>query len=267
MGNSQSVCIEIAPRALSFTHCCCYCCCPPLCLSSPVAVDFFVMSKCPDAVFCEQTFAAGIASVISIVDLNLNYIANETATPREFVCRHGPGECTGDMQQLCAKELDTTTPTEGDLPVWFQFVLCQSNNSAAIPSNAQQCAEQVGLDWGNLQYCVENNGPELLAASTQRRQPGNANESISCTVELNRQFFCQHNSQWVGCSEGNTSEDLSAAICARYTGAKKPIACEPVRREAKGDEETLEAQEQAAELQLAESIIDRANAQSAEERA
>ena len=232
---------------------------PSLCVS--VAVDFFVMSKCPDAVFCEQTFAAGLAPVISIVELSLNYIANESApNSGAFVCRHGPGECTGDMQQLCAKELDTSQPAEGDLPVWFQFALCQSNSSASIPANGQACAEEVGLDWNNMQYCVSNNGPELLAASIQRRHAGNANESISCTVELDRQFWCQHNGGWVGCSEGNTADDLTAAICNRYAGQKKPIACEPVATHA--DEQASEEKD-AWEL-AAESFSDRVNAQAVE---
>lgn len=71
-----------------------------------VVVDFYVMAKCPDAVFCELNFLPGISAVASIIDLNINYIANETEPGSgQFECRHGPGECTGDIQQLCVRAI------------------------------------------------------------------------------------------------------------------------------------------------------------------
>ena len=42
-----------------------------------VEVDFFVMSRCPDAQVCEEAFAETINEVGSIVDLRVNYIGKQ----------------------------------------------------------------------------------------------------------------------------------------------------------------------------------------------
>ena len=202
---------------------------PPVASADPgaVAVDFFVMSRCPDAVFCESWFAPALAAVSSIVDLRLNYIANETA-PGVFVCRHGPAECEGDMQQLCARQhappQKQQRRDDGSNPVWFDFALCQSNSSKLIPTNGASCAASVGLDFSTIDSCVQGGeGASLLSASAARRT--NANESISCTINLNEQFYCQHNGDWVGCTEGTSPDEMVAAVCKRYTGTNPPQAC------------------------------------------
>jgi hypothetical protein len=197
--------------------------------SSPgkVQVDFFVMARCPDAQFCEQNFAEGIQAVASIIDLNLNYIANVSSTGA-FTCRHGPDECTGDMQQLCVREsLDGAAAPTGE-PLFFDFALCQSQTRYNIPANGEACNQQAqtGLDWNVVETCVNGTlGAKLLDASIARMVPG-TNDSISCTINLNTEFWCQHNDDWFGCTEGTTTQAFVAAVCERYTGSSPPTACQ-----------------------------------------
>ncbi len=51
-----------------------------------MAVDFFVMSKCPDAQVCEVAFFPALFKISSIVNLTMNYIATETSPGQ--VCAH-----------------------------------------------------------------------------------------------------------------------------------------------------------------------------------
>lgn len=59
-----------------------------------------------------------------------------------MTCKHGPDECAGNVQQLCAAKYAPTT-------LWWEFVQCQNFHSQEIgkPGLALQCAEAVGIDW------------------------------------------------------------------------------------------------------------------------
>ena len=45
---------------------------------------------------------------------------------------HGPGECTGDMQQLCARAVSASNTSTA----WLNFADCQSTDQSNIPDNA-----------------------------------------------------------------------------------------------------------------------------------
>jgi len=160
------------------------------------------------------------------------YIANETAPGSgEFICMHGPTECAGDMQQLCARAHDNSTVSLGRNPRWFEFVLCQDQDPQNIPDNGQYCAQTVGLDWDTIAECMsDGEGASLLSKSAASRS--GRNQSVSCTIYLDDKMWCQHNGVWVDCEEGTESEDMTAAVCKRYTGTNPPPACNEARKRA-----------------------------------
>lgn len=193
-------------------------------LDGRVAVDFYVMSRCPDAVACEQTFLSSLQEVKDLIKLDINYIA--TQNNNQFQCLHGPNECAGNMQQLCAHVFYP------QLTQWTNFVLCQSNSSHSIPDNGMACAQSAGLDYNVIDNCVKKFGPTLLSQSIGYSNA--ANETVSCTVNLNKQFWCQHNGGWVDCAEGTTGIDIISAVCNRYVGsAPLPYICEPIAKKKK----------------------------------
>ena len=58
-------------------------------------------------------------------------------------CKHGPVECAGNVQELCAiKYTDRST--------WWRFVQCQNfegRYGVGKPETALKCAKAVGIDW------------------------------------------------------------------------------------------------------------------------
>lgn len=125
--------------------------------SEPVEVVAYVMSKCPYA-------AEALASLVPVarafgegVALRLEYVGRDE--DGELASMHGEGEVTGDMLQLCAREVAGYGP-------WLDFLECQVGTFEAIPEGWEACAAQAGVDADRLRLCVDGGvGHQLLAAS------------------------------------------------------------------------------------------------------
>ncbi|KAJ7507799.1 hypothetical protein B0H11DRAFT_1968697 [Mycena galericulata] len=108
-----------------------------------VPVELGVMSRCPDALLCESVFDQVLQKVGSKMDLSLVYVANLNSTEPDFgiTCMHGPGECAGNVQQLCAARYSTK---------WWEFIQCQNHQGrfqVGVPDVALRCAQETGIDW------------------------------------------------------------------------------------------------------------------------
>lgn len=60
-------------------------------------------------------------------------------------CLHGPTECRGNVQELCAIKY---TPSS----TWWRFVQCQNFEGrwkVGVPDVALKCAKSSGIDWEN----------------------------------------------------------------------------------------------------------------------
>jgi hypothetical protein len=58
-------------------------------------------------------------------------------------CLHGPDECAGNVQQLCAEKYAPAS-------IWWEFVQClnfQGRVEIGRPEVALNCALIVGIDW------------------------------------------------------------------------------------------------------------------------
>jgi len=110
-----------------------------------VPVQLGVMSRCPDALFCEGVFDRVLPNVTTKVDLSLIYIANIDESEPIFgvKCMHGSKECAGNVQQLCVRRYAA-------FETWWSFVRCQNAaGKEKIGSRhlALQCAKKIGLQW------------------------------------------------------------------------------------------------------------------------
>ena len=191
----------------------------PAASDQPVRVDFFVMSKCPDARKCEILFAPALMKLSPIINFTVSFIAHET-NPNQIECMHGPDECAGNKQQLCVQSMCSQTTL-------LKFLQCQSRQLGNIPNNGEQCFQEASdgkLKWSEVDTCVKSvKGEELLRQSLQRTRAASAKKS--CTMHVNGRFWCMHDGMWYGCSDGSDEASLIKAICSRYNGAYKPAEC------------------------------------------
>jgi len=183
-----------------------------------VRVDLFVMSKCPDAYVCEELFQPIITQVGSIVDLNVNYIAQvDDSQPTGFNCMHGQSECTGDIQQLCAKKYYPFNY------VWWNFLLCQDNTQDDIPDNGVTCAKQYFMNPLVINnFTNGQDGKDLMTKSITFTQSKNID--VSCTIYIMNQLYCVHNGDWENC-QSHDPDEIVQYICNNYSGPSPPSAC------------------------------------------
>jgi len=186
----------------------------------PVHVDFFVMSKCPDARKCETLFAPTLLKLSSIINFTISYIAYETK-PNQIECMHGPEECLGNKQQLCVQNMCSQTTL-------IKFLQCQSRSIENIPNNGEQCVNEASdgtLKWSDIDICIKSNkADELFHKSLEKTRSASAKKS--CTIHLNGKFWCMHDGTWYGCTEGRDEKSFIKAICSRYNGLNKPAECD-----------------------------------------
>ncbi|KAJ7068264.1 hypothetical protein C8F01DRAFT_979130, partial [Mycena amicta] len=157
--------------------------------------------RCPDGIFCETLFDQVLQQIGSKIDLSLVYVAHLNRSEPVFgvTCMHGPGECAGNVQQLCAAKY---------LPAnWWNFVKCQNSHGrfqVGLPEVAVECGEAVGIEWERSQagYCAGKDGRgtegiELLKASAKRGKSLEIEKS--CTVLINHRKVCVRDETWQEC--------------------------------------------------------------------
>ncbi|CAF1576917.1 unnamed protein product [Rotaria magnacalcarata] len=66
---------------------------------SPIRVDSFVMTRCPEARNCKLLFTPPLLKSSSIVNFTVSYTVHETKS-NEFERMHVPCECLCNKQQL-----------------------------------------------------------------------------------------------------------------------------------------------------------------------
>jgi len=218
-----------------------------------IPVDLYVMSQCPDAVLCEELWEDVLDKVSDLVQINTHYIA--TISGDAVSCKHGPNECMGNMQQLCAHHLfkqalgrGETDEYDDDLkrhPLverdrldandWFEFVHCQSKRVREIPSEKllDKCAKEVkskSVTAKAIKQCVEKEGPALALASAQTVVARGATRS--CTMYVANKLRCIHDGDWKECDRGHEVSDFVKDVCTDFAainpGVALPKACRKV---------------------------------------
>ncbi|KAK3840912.1 MAG: hypothetical protein J3R72DRAFT_446632 [Linnemannia gamsii] len=130
---------------------------------SPVDITLFVMSQCPDAMKCENTFSqvfqaeglpeinpalsyiGSIDQTESFTNTTFDLLTSTSATTittevTKVTCKHGPLECAGNTQQLCFRDVFP------DYKVWVPFVTTMNSwqpRRIGEPRYAREVAEKV----------------------------------------------------------------------------------------------------------------------------
>jgi len=197
--------------------------------SSPtdkVKVEMFVMSRCPDAAYCEAAFVPALLQLSPILDLSVDYIAQRgsAVTLANITCMHGENECEGNRQQLCSQLLSSARPLSLQ---YLNFTTCQAASYRDVPNNGAACAQKTGFDADKLQSCVSSVGQQLLFDSVNYSR--SRNQSVSCTLLVEDALWCiRDGSTWKQCSEGTDGPSLITAVCNRYKGSDTPAVCQQV---------------------------------------
>jgi len=139
-----------------------------------------------------------------IINLNEFFVGEDDGNGN-FNCLHGDSECQGDIIELCAYNITVGTSPYG----WWTMGLCMQQDQDNIPGNAQNCAQQAGLDWNKINSCVTSGlGNKLFSESIQYcNQMG---VSATPTININGQSY-----------EGGPDNNLQA-VCQAYTGTPPP---------------------------------------------
>ncbi|EXX75002.1 hypothetical protein RhiirA5_352525 [Rhizophagus irregularis] len=178
-----------------------------------IPVELFVMSRCPDAVACEEVMADVVKEVNDISTFKTNYIAtlNSSAT-YGATCKHGDLECNGNIQELCFQEVNSNQLT------FFNYLMCIHRSFDRIGSHewAKQCSEEVGQDYDPIDKCVNSDtGLNLFIKSVQKSKANQAN--VSCTIFIDGHKRCiRDGGDWYDCPDGNSDKDFVKSIKNAY---------------------------------------------------
>jgi glutaredoxin len=177
----------------------------PRTVDQPAKLEFFVMSKCPYGVQVEKAVAPVLARLGGNVDFHIAFIGQKAGD--QLSSMHGPGEVTGDIAQLCAREV---APDK-----YVQMIDCQDNDPKSVETNWESCGKQAGIDTAAVKACMDTKGQKLLAASFDESVARGATGSP--TMFLNGKPY----------NGGRKPNDFLRAICNSWD-SKKPADCQNI---------------------------------------
>lgn len=133
-----------------------------------VPLEAHIISKCPDTRDClRELLLPAMIQVHDKVDFRLTYIG--TPTENDGVeCKHGPGECMGNIIELCAHQLYP------DPKIWLGFTMCLTKDYHSIPQRelVEDCALEHAVDFAKLNECATRDdgafGMSMLRESVKR---------------------------------------------------------------------------------------------------
>ncbi|KAH8158800.1 hypothetical protein CIB48_g9447 [Xylaria polymorpha] len=133
-----------------------------------VPLEAHIISKCPDTRDClRELLLPAMIRVHEKVNFTLTYIG--TPTENDGVeCKHGPGECMGNIIELCAHQLYP------DAKIWLGFTMCLTKDYPAIPQRelVEDCALEHAVDFEKLNECATRDdgafGMSMLRESVKR---------------------------------------------------------------------------------------------------
>ncbi|KAF8640068.1 hypothetical protein AX17_001309 [Amanita inopinata Kibby_2008] len=186
-----------------------------------VPVELGVMSRCPDALLCENIFNHVLQKVSNKVQLSLRYIAKIDPSDLDFGvrCMHGPQECAGNVQQLCVAKY--ASPGS-----WWEFIRCQNyqgRGKVGQPEPALKCAIAAKIDWesSGASQCAGPDGSGKGAEGIRLLQEDvilsqKLGIRKSCTIIVNGEKVCVHDGTWKECENGHSVGDFVRQINNAY---------------------------------------------------
>ncbi|KAJ8129210.1 hypothetical protein O1611_g4423 [Lasiodiplodia mahajangana] len=133
-----------------------------------VPLEAHIISKCPDTRDClKELLLPAMIRVHEKVNFTLTYIGAPTENDG-VECKHGPGECMGNIIELCAHQLYP------DPKIWLGFTMCLTKEYQAIPQRelVEDCALEHAVDFEKLNECATRDdgafGMAMLRQSVKR---------------------------------------------------------------------------------------------------
>ncbi|KAE8385956.1 hypothetical protein BDV23DRAFT_164112 [Aspergillus alliaceus] len=203
---------------------------PVLASSNKVPFEAHIMSKCPDAQDCLQQLVVPVMERISEkIDFELSFIASVSNQSSDIQCKHGPGECIGDMVMLCAQDLPFSAEGETGNPIRMPtirslgFANCLIGQYAHIPDRTlvHNCALRHGIDFEALNSCVSKQEDDpvndaLSGLALLRQSAIHSAElgvSTSCTVRLDDSVWCvRDGAAWRDCAKEGKGSQVSVLV-------------------------------------------------------
>ncbi len=168
-------------------------------------IDLYIMSQCPYGVQAMQSMAPVVKKFNGQVGLNVNFIGQKKPDG-SLSSMHGEKEVKGDIDQLCAKEINADA--------FLKFAECVNKNSRQIPANGEACAKEAGIDAAKFKACREGDqGKKLLSASFDVSKKKGA--SGSPTIFIGGESY----------RGGRSAQALEQFICQKYGESKKLDYC------------------------------------------
>eukprot|EP00879_Flechtneria_rotunda_P004508 GHRR01004763.1.p1 GENE.GHRR01004763.1~~GHRR01004763.1.p1 ORF type:complete len:241 (+),score=64.54 GHRR01004763.1:247-969(+) len=204
----------------------------PVANDAKVDVDLFVMSKCPDAFYCEEVLGPVLADLKEDIALTMHYIGQKQ-DDGSYTCKHGPEECDGNLQQLCVQ---LHSPIEQRYDWLYRFALCnnkEGKEAIGQITTAAKCLKEAGIPLGTAVQvlgCIVGPGH---AALLQQELSHTAALGVgrSCTIQVESNTICvRDDEQWKDCPAGTTPDDFKEVICGYYATKNKghlPPSCKP----------------------------------------
>ncbi|KAI1121913.1 hypothetical protein F5Y10DRAFT_271638 [Nemania abortiva] len=133
-----------------------------------VPLEAHIISKCPDTRDClRELLLPAMIRVHEKVNFTLTYIGAPTENDG-VQCKHGPGECMGNIIELCAHQLYP------DPKIWLGFTMCLTKEYQSIPQRelVEDCALEHAVDFEKLNECATRDdgafGMAMLRQSVKR---------------------------------------------------------------------------------------------------
>ncbi|KAI0175735.1 hypothetical protein GGR52DRAFT_327301 [Hypoxylon sp. FL1284] len=144
-----------------------------------VPFEAHIMSKCPDARDCLRDMV--LPAMVRVYD-KVNFTLSFIGTPTEndgVDCKHGPGECMGNILELCARHLYP------DPKIYLGFTMCLTKDYKSIPERelVEDCALEHAIDFEKLNECAARDSGAFGVAMLR--------ESVRRTAEVRLKWPCQ----------------------------------------------------------------------------
>ena len=177
---------------------------------SPVVVDFYGESLCPDCRHMVLDILSPMFDDRSAELMQLQYIAwgKVRRSGKTITCQHGEKECRYNRYINCAPHLNP------DQSSWFPYIKCLAQDLQHIEEKSSECAASAGFDPAALDSCVSGAlGDEL------EKQAGDKSESLPHQI----QFV-----PWVvvnGVELEMDFENLKKYVCAASNATHRSQSC------------------------------------------
>ncbi|KAI2808444.1 hypothetical protein RDWZM_005724 [Blomia tropicalis] len=187
--------------------------------SNKPTISLYYEALCP---YCRQFFVEQLAPaydqlkdyfIIELVPFGNVQVRQDWNGNYVYQCQHGEAECYGNVVQSCAIKLF-------NYDQWFAFTRCmmQPRDYQYTTHYAQQCAQQLKLDWNSLSSCANGpDGSELMKKNWSKTYYLNPRKGGVPWILVNGQHtdYLQNNAQ----------SDLIGFLCDDYLSNQNIPAC------------------------------------------